>query len=44
MNKLLKLNQKAEKCKTRKKAKKLLKKWHKLEKPIIDVAEGKIPP
>ena len=41
---MIKLNKKAQKCVSREKAVKLLKKWHKLEKPIIDVAEGKIPP
>ena len=42
--KLLKLNKKAEKCVSRKKAVKLLKKWDKLEKPIIVYAGPQIPP
>ena len=42
--KLLKLNKKAEKSVSRKKAVKLLKKWHKLEKPIIVYAGPQVPP
>ena len=42
--KLLKLNKKAEKCVSRKKAVKLLKKWDKLEKPIIVYAGPQVPP
>ena len=42
--KLVRLNKKAQKCKSRKKAQKLLKKWDKLEKPIIDIAGTENPP
>ena len=44
MNKLLKLQAKAEKCLTRKKAQKVLKKWHKFEKPVSDSARRQKPP
>ena len=42
--KLIKLNKKAEKCMSRKKAVKLLKKWDKLVKPMPYCEPFSIPP
>ena len=42
--KLVILNRKAEKCMSRKKAVKLLKKWDKLEKPILIENDSHYPP
>ena len=42
--KRMKLNVKAENCISREKAQKVLKKWHKFEKPIHVGTKGKIDP